>query len=128
MKRPKRKHARKPVGAPPGLILPAPDAPPPDIRLMAYGPDQLVDEPVCELSRIPDYLGKFPVVWVDVDGLGDAETIRRIGELFNLHPLALEDATHTQQRAKVEEYDQHLFIVARMLASEDHAETEQISL
>src|SRR5690606_10338242 len=30
---------------------------------------------------------------------------------FHLHPLALEDAIHAGQRAKLEDYDSHLFLV-----------------
>ena len=34
--------------------------------------------------------------------------------MFGLHPLELEDVTHTHQRAKLEEYPDHLFVVADM--------------
>ncbi len=132
MKRRKRKHTHKPAGTPPGVILPAPDAPAPVIRVMAYGPEQFTEEAVTHLSQIQNILKQHPVLWLDVDGLGDAETIRRIGEIFHLHPLALEDATHTHQRAKVDRYDEHVFIVARMLCrgngGQDTPDTEQLSI
>ena len=41
--------------------------------------------------------------------------LRILGERFNLHPLALEDVLDTSQRPKVEQYDDYLFIVAKML-------------
>ena len=73
-------------------------------------------------------LGKAPVTWVNVEGLGDANTIRTIGELFQLHPLALEDVVNTHQRPKAEPYPGNLFIVARMPELKDRLETEQVSL
>jgi magnesium transporter len=68
-----------------------------------------------------------------MDGLGDAEAIKKIGELFNIHPLALEDVVSTQaQRPKLEEYDEALFIIARMPVFKDGRcpvfETEQLGL
>src|SRR5262249_10955676 len=60
----------------------------------------------------------------------DAETVRRVGELFELHRLALEDAMYVRQRAKVEDYPTHDFIVLRMVNVSPGAvfETEQLSL
>ena len=57
------------------------------------------------------------VIWVNVEGLGDAETIERLGAFFGLHPLALEDVVNAHQQAKVEDYGDHLFIVARMVSA-----------
>jgi magnesium transporter len=63
-----------------------------------------------------------------VDGLGDAEIIRSIGQLFDLHPLALEDVLSLHQRPKVDDYDTYLYLVVRMLHYGERVETEQISL
>jgi len=68
------------------------------------------------------------VIWLNIDGLGNADWIRRVGEAFDLHLLALEDVMHVHQRAKVEAYGNHLFIVARMASYEDQLRTEQLSL
>ncbi|MGL4464239.1 MAG: magnesium/cobalt transporter CorA, partial [Planctomycetia bacterium] len=54
------------------------------------------------------------VLWLNVEGLGDVETIMALGTMFNLHPLALEDVLNVQQRPKVDDYGDQLFIVLRM--------------
>jgi magnesium transporter len=66
------------------------------------------------------------VVWFDMVGLGSGSELEEWGRVLGLHPLALEDVVNTAQRPKVEPFDDHLFIVARMA----HAtgETEQVSL
>ena len=51
------------------------------------------------------------VFWVDVRSLTDTELIERVGADFQMHPLALEDVLDTQQRAKLEEYDNGLFLI-----------------
>jgi magnesium transporter len=83
--------------------------------------------PTAHPDELEPVLGKTPVVWVNVEGLGDAEVITRIGEIFDVHRLALEDVVNVHQRAKLEPYEDHLFMVARMVHYADHLETEQVS-
>ena len=54
------------------------------------------------------------VTWIEVEGLGDERALRRIGEIFQIHPLALADAVNTPQRPKAESYENHDFLVCRM--------------
>lgn len=68
------------------------------------------------------------ILWINIDGITDPVWLRTVGEVFHLHPLALEDSVHVHQRAKVEEYDDHLFIVVRMATRNEHLSTEQVSL
>ena len=119
---------RTPPGAAPGTVAVDPAASPPVIRVISYGPDELREEEVDDLDSLAALVGKRPVTWVDVQGLGDAQTIRKLGSIFGLHPLALEDVVSSHQRAKLEDYDEHLFVVARMLAFGARLDTEQISL
>jgi len=55
------------------------------------------------------------VTWINVNGLHDVELLKRIGDQVGIHPLVQEDILNTDQRAKVEVYDNFLFIVLRML-------------
>ena len=123
-------------GAAPGTIRVDPQSPPPVISVLAYGPgaDEFSEIERCDPDALAELLGRFPITWVNVDGLGDAAVIERLGEVFHLHSLALEDVVHVHQRAKVEDYDDHLFVVARMAgyshrdngASEGRLQSESI--
>ncbi|MBW3542447.1 MAG: magnesium/cobalt transporter CorA [Planctomycetes bacterium] len=115
-------------GAAPGTVRVHPDSPKPVVHIIAYGPEQFEERDLENLDELPALLERFAVTWIDVSGLGDADIIRGLGEKFGLHPLALEDVVNVHQRAKVEEYDERLFIVARMVAIEERVETEQISM
>jgi len=123
-----RFHRRTPPGALPGTLAADPGAAQPEIRVIAYGPDEFVEEEIHNLDRLPTLVGKHPVTWVNVAGLGDAAAIGRLGEIFGLHVLALEDVVNTHQRAKVEEYGDHLYVVARIVHLAEHLQTEQVSL
>jgi magnesium transporter len=65
---------------------------------------------------------------VNVDGLGDVGLIAALGEIFGLHRLALEDVVNTHQRAKVDVFGDHIYIVTREVELTDHVDTDQISL
>jgi magnesium transporter len=108
-----RKPNRAPAGGVPGTVKPPPDASPTVVRMIAYGERDRVEKELDDLSTLKDDLARFPVVWVDVVGLGHADRIREIGKIFELHPLALEDVVHTHQRAKCEEYPAGHYIVLR---------------
>jgi magnesium transporter len=105
-----------------------PESPHPVIRVFAYGPDEVVEQEISEPQRVRDFLDKWPVLWVDVEGLGDVETIRALGEIFGLHRLALEDVLNVHQRPKIEQYGNYCFIVTRMVSLGEHLETEQLNI
>jgi magnesium transporter len=112
------------------------------MQLFCYGPAELKECDVRNPGELAQFLGHQPVTWLNVDGVGHAGTIEQLGRALGLHPLALEDVVHVHQRAKVEDYEGVLFIVARMVrlvaegppgddaAAEGHPrlETEQLSL
>ena len=114
----------------PGTLKVAADAPHPVLRVIAFNKERLVEEPVDTVDGLAAYLDESNVTWINVDGLGDAATIRQIGELLGLHSLALEDVINVHQRAKVEPYHDHLFVVTRLVTmiAPDHLDSEQISL
>lgn len=115
-------------GSRPGTITVDPQAPQPVISVFQYDGDSCTQLDDVTPDQLPDLLTEDRVTWINVDGLGDESVIRKIGELFSIHRLALEDIVNVHQRAKVEEFEDHLFIVARMVSVDSHLQSEQISL
>lgn len=126
-----RKHSpsvKRPPGLTPGTLIVDPDAPHPRIRLIAYGPDRFEEQEIRDVESVAAAVGQWPVAWVNVDGLGNAEVIHNLGAAFGLHHLALEDVVNVPQRSKVEQYGDVVYIVARMASLGEEVETEQLSL
>lgn len=102
----------------------------PLLQLHHYGPDfyrGLELNP--EDPRIPE--AEANIRWLNVVGLHDSDLMDRIQQQFGLHPLAMEDVMNTGQRAKYEEFDDHLFITLKMLQFDDKlglVQSEQLSL
>ena len=88
----------------------------------------------CELATAEEsrhYLENDTLTWIHVQGDAEAETIRQLGACFGLHPLALEDVINSGQRPKVDDYDEHLFIVMSHAARDAGAgsvQMEQVSV
>jgi magnesium transporter len=62
--------------------------------------------------------------------LGSEEVLKQVGEIFKLHPLLLEDVVNVPQRAKVEDYHDHVMVIAHRVRpnpEEDGFESEQVS-
>jgi magnesium transporter len=98
---------------------------------MAYDQTRLEEK---QLKRIEDcfaYKDTPPVSWINIDGLHDVELIEKIGTHFNIHPLTQEDIVNTGHRPKVEDFEEYLYLVFKMLKFDEtsgHITSEQVSL
>jgi magnesium transporter len=114
----------------PGTINIPANAPPPIIRLIDYNDEEYIDKSHILADECGDFLDTHSVSWVDVQGLGSLETLQTLGNVFKLHRLVLEDVVNMSERPKVEEYDEQLVIIARMVVPKDYTcgfYSEQVS-
>ncbi len=87
----------------------------------------------CDIVELPvdggaDLRTPGTLLWIDVQGTENIDLIHALGRTYDLHPLAVEDALHLQQRAKVESYPNHSFIVARMVHYNGRVSLEQLAM
>jgi magnesium transporter len=118
-------------GAAPGTVAVDPHAHATAVDLFGYGPDGYVEEKNVTPERVVECLAAWPITWVNVEGLADAGILRRLADIFRLHPLVREDVVNVHQRPKVEQYDGQLFIVTRMMSLStegEEIESEQLSI
>jgi len=69
--------------------------------------------------------------WITVQGIHHIAGLQQLCAAFGLHPLVVEDIVNTDQRPKIEDYGEYLFIVMKAVLRHDHAQSlmvEQISL
>lgn len=80
-----------------------------------------------DLSGEKEKPGKL---WIDIDGLQDVALLESVGNLFGLHPLILEDILNTEQRPKIEDLTDYLYIVLRNFHNHesDTLYSEQVSI
>jgi magnesium transporter len=61
-------------------------------------------------KTIREHLERDQFFWLDLTSPSDEE-IKRLGQILNFHPLAIEDTLHFDQRPKLDEYDGYVFMV-----------------
>ena len=83
-----------------------------------YGPAAALER-VRELERD----GAKPFVWIGLHEPDDQQ-MQSIAGVFELHPLAVEDAVHAHQRPKAERYDDTLFMVLKTVNYVPHESVE----
>ena len=106
-------------GSMPGTLKIPEDAAPPKIVLIDYNSADATRKQVATPEECAPYLDTESVSWVDVQGLGSEDILQRLGRVFELHPLVLEDVVNVPQRPKVEDYEDQLVIIARMVMPKD---------
>lgn len=52
--------------------------------------------------------------WINIVNLQDKQAITDLLQQFNIHPLVIEDVFNTEQRPKIDYFDEYLFMVARV--------------
>ncbi len=115
-------------GASPGIVVAPDDALGPSIAVIQFSESVLIEQVITDVSLVGDFLADDSVTWINIDGLGDAATFHTLAQVFGLHRLAMEDVVNVHQRAKVEDYDDYLFIVMRMVTMRGHLDNEQVSM
>ncbi len=125
-----RKRSEK-KGLPPGSLVSVSDETNSNtvMKVFSYNNESYEELTATRFEDLPD-TGDGKVTWIDADGLADVELIKALGERFGLHALLLEDILNTEHRPTIEEFQDHLFVVAKMLSIDpvsNHLEVEQIS-
>ena len=118
-------------GSIPGTLNIEEDAEIPEIVLIDYSSDRAERIPNLTPEACSQHLNTASVSWVDVKGLGSENILQRLGRVFQLHPLVLEDLVNVPQRPKVEDYPQQLVIITQMVVPKPSGEgfwLEQVSL
>ena len=85
------------------------------VTLIQYNSDTIFEGQIETFEELMRRFDPSKVNWINVDGLCDVELLRKLGQQFNIHPLALEDVLNTTQRPKVEHYTDHYFIISDMI-------------
>lgn len=88
------------------------------IKIIVYNQEMFKEIAFEELGAHVPFLNKDSVAWININGIHDKEIIENIGKLFSLHPLLLEDIMNSDQRPKMDEQEDYLFITLKMLSVE----------
>ncbi len=103
----------------------------PKITIIDYQDEQFQEKIAGKVEECFPFRETPTVTWINIDGIHDVKVIEKIGKHFNLHPLLLEDILNTTQRPKLEDFEDYIFTVLKMLYYKEEKdiriEAEQVS-
>jgi len=127
-----RRLRKAPPGSAPGVISVSEDAQRPYATVISYDEKLLSQFQFSVAGDIKRHIDQHPTLthWIEISGFGDHHFYESFSQLFNIHRLEMEDVLSGHQRPKIEESDDHLFIVSRPVTylREDEFHDEQLSV
>ncbi|GIT97227.1 magnesium/cobalt transporter CorA [Sulfurovum sp. TSL1] len=126
-------YASEKLGLPPGSLIHVGNVHTIETKMtiVDYSKEEVEEKHIESVDEILKYKESDTMTLVIIEGLSNVDIVEKIGSMFDIHQLVLEDVLNTHQRPKFEEYDNYLYIVLKCLLSEDEEFTvnyEQISL
>lgn len=123
----------KEVGLPPGTLVHVGQkkTEKPIISLVDYSQTLFKTSTDLTVDEATAFKDTETVSWINLSGIHDITILEKLGQNFNIHPLALEDILNTQHRPKLEEFSDYSLIIIKMLFFNDTnqtIETEQVSI
>ncbi len=132
MKNQKHKKIRK-TALPPGTLIYTGErkVEKVEIHLMDYDSEAIHEKELEDIEKAFPFKELPTMTWVNINGLHNVSVIEKLGKYFSIHPLILEDVLSVNQRPKMEESENILFVVLKMLRFNDDTnkvDAEQVSL
>ena len=124
---------KRKAGLPPGTLVHVGERKAETTRLTVidYTEDTCVETEFQSVGDVLPYRDTASMTWINVDGLHDVSLIETLGKHYGIHPLTMEDIVNTEQRPKMEDMGEYLFIILKMVTfnkTENRVEAEQVSL
>ena len=130
-----QKRISKKAGLSPGTLIHIGEKKTEQVKMQVIDyDDEHLEEKDLDLASIEDclHLKDSPTVsWINIDGIHQVDVIKEIGKIFSLHSLILEDILNTEQRPKIDDLEDYIFVVLKMLSydsDQNQLRMEQISL
>jgi len=101
------------------------------ITVITYNEQEYEEKELKNIEECFPFSHKSGVTWLNIDGIKDTTLIEEVGNYLGLHHLLIEDIANTGQRPKIEDFEDYLFIILKMIYCnnfKDDIEIEQVSV
>lgn len=100
------------------------------IDIFQYNQNFLIEKRINDVEELRELLSTEKVVWINICGLHEVDRLEKVGEIFNINSLVLEDILNISHSPKLEEYEEYLFMIGKMLTYDNRMQrvsVEQVS-
>ncbi|MBT8254129.1 MAG: magnesium/cobalt transporter CorA [Flavobacteriaceae bacterium] len=126
------KVSHKKVGQVPGTMIYTGSKESKDIciEVFNYSSEKLEHQKLSEVGKAINITRSNDIAWWNVNGLNHIEALETIGKHYDLHPLVLEDIVNINHRPKIDEYEDFIFIILKMIYydKDENLVSEQVAL
>lgn len=118
------------IGAPPGTLFYNGEVRTDRIKitLIEYNESDFFEDEFYDLSDCLSHVKPNMVKWINVEGLHNPDLVEKIGKIYNIHPLTLEDIVHVDQRPKFEDYEHYVVAIMKMISYDEKVNAEQLAV
>jgi len=85
------------------------------IKLINYGEHDYIEQDIENIAQCFEFKDDKTITWINIDGIHDTDMLSKLGDCFGFHPLILEDILNTEQRPKVEDFTDYIYVVLKMI-------------
>ncbi|MBN2536594.1 MAG: magnesium/cobalt transporter CorA [Spirochaetales bacterium] len=79
--------------------------------VIVYNEQEVFEKEITEINQLKEILEPEKNTWIQVKEIQKSNVVKKIGTHFALHPLILEDIMDTNQRPKINDFGDYLFLV-----------------
>jgi magnesium transporter len=101
------------------------------VTIFNYNEQQFEEKKIESIDELTHLKEKAKTLWVNIAGLHDVTLIEKVCEIFGIHSLAIEDILNVNHSPKIEEHDNFLFLILKVIEfdkSKHELNIEQISI
>lgn len=95
------------------LVYTGDTAPPTHLHLVRYTPDEVHEYTADSLPPIEPQFSEKGMIWLQVHGLKETETVRQVCDRFGIDFLVMQDILNADHPTKVEEHERYMLVVAK---------------
>ena len=133
LKMPKLPKSKKKVGLPPGALMYTGKYPEgkASITVFDYDEHHFLEEEIDLPTEVLGYRDTATTTWINVDGIQDVALVEMLCRHYKIHPLTIEDLLHPEQRPKLEDNEDYIFVVLKMMNYDEkkgYVHSEQVGL
>lgn len=118
------------VGAPPGTLIYTGEETTGRVRitLIEFNETEFFEQEFYSLDQCLAHVKPDMVKWINIEGIHDTGIIEKVGKMYNIHPLTLEDIVQVDQRPKFEDYEHYVVAIMKMLYYDTEIHSEQLAI
>ncbi|UCF77899.1 MAG: magnesium/cobalt transporter CorA [Candidatus Eiseniibacteriota bacterium] len=101
------------------------------VNVIDYDEEHVLEKEVTDVHECFEFKDTETATWINISGIHDVGILEKIGDHFGIHPLVLEDVMNTHQRPKMEDFEDYVFIVLKIIrfdVEKNEINSEQVSL